>query len=111
MTTIPAAQRTGLPFREARNHFEAQAAKDALLFLSGALKTCAVAHTKIANDIRRLGSGNCPRRGNSLGVRIAGTRIFAARCVEGLEANSEKLAELGERSLAMAARTANLGTS
>jgi fumarate hydratase class II len=55
------AQRTGLPFREARNHFEAQAAKDAVSFLSGALKTCAVALTKIANDIRWLGSG--PRGG------------------------------------------------
>lgn len=55
------AQCTGLPFREARNHFEAQAAKDAVLFLSGALKTCAVALTKIANDIRWLGSG--PRTG------------------------------------------------
>ena len=55
------SQRTGLPFREARNHFEAQAAKDAVSFLSGALKTCAVALTKIANDIRWLGSG--PRGG------------------------------------------------
>jgi fumarate hydratase, class II len=55
------AQRTGLPFREARNHFEAQAAKDAVSFSSGALKTCAVALTKIANDIRWLGSG--PRGG------------------------------------------------
>ena len=55
------AQRTGLPFREARNHFEAQAAKDAVSFLSGALKTCAVALTKMANDIRWLGSG--PRGG------------------------------------------------
>jgi fumarate hydratase, class II len=55
------AQRTGLPFREARNHFEAQAAKDAVSFLSGALKTYAVALTKIANDIRWLGSG--PRGG------------------------------------------------
>ncbi len=55
------AQRTGLPFREARNHFEAQAAKDAVSFMSGALKTCAVALTKIANDIRWLGSG--PRGG------------------------------------------------
>jgi len=51
------AQRTGLPFREARNHFEAQAAKDAVLYVSGALKTYAVALTKIANDIRWLGSG------------------------------------------------------
>lgn len=55
------AQRTGLPFREASNHFEAQSAKDAVCFLSGALKTCAVALTKIANDIRWLASG--PRGG------------------------------------------------
>jgi len=55
------AARTGLPFREASNHFEAQAAKDAVSFLSGALKTYAVALTKIANDIRWLGSG--PRSG------------------------------------------------
>ena len=62
------AERTGLRFREARNHFEAQAAKDAVLFLSGALKTYAVALTKIANDIRWLGSG--PRGG--LGeIRVA----------------------------------------
>jgi fumarate hydratase class II len=55
------ARRTGLPFREAPNHFEAQAARDAAVFLSGALKTYAVALTKIANDIRWLGSG--PRCG------------------------------------------------
>lgn len=53
--------RTGLPFREAQNHFEAQAARDAACFLSGALKTYAVSLTKIANDIRWLGSG--PRCG------------------------------------------------
>jgi fumarate hydratase class II len=53
--------RTGLPFREAANHFEAQASKDAISFMSGALKTYAVALTKIANDIRWLGSG--PRCG------------------------------------------------
>jgi fumarate hydratase, class II len=55
------AERTKLPFREAENHFEAQASKDAVSFLSGALKTCAVALTKIANDIRWLASG--PRSG------------------------------------------------
>lgn len=55
------AERTGLPFREAQNHFEAQAAKDAVAFLSGALKTYAIALTKIANDLRWLGSG--PRCG------------------------------------------------
>lgn len=57
------AQRTGLPFREARNHFEAQAAKDAVIFFSGALRAYAVALTKIANDIRWLASG--PRGGIS----------------------------------------------
>jgi len=55
------ANRTAIPFLEARNHFEAQAAKDAVSFLSGALKTYAVALTKIANDIRWLASG--PRCG------------------------------------------------
>jgi fumarate hydratase class II len=55
------AQRTGLPFVEAPDHFEAQAARDAVSFLSGALRTYAVALTKIANDIRWLGSG--PRCG------------------------------------------------
>ncbi len=52
---------TGLQFVEARNHFEAQASKDAVVFLSGTLRTCAVALTKIANDIRWMGSG--PRCG------------------------------------------------
>ncbi len=55
------AERTGLPFREARNRFEAQAAKDAVSFLSGALRTYAIALFKVANDIRWLGSG--PRCG------------------------------------------------
>lgn len=55
------ASRTGVPFREARNHFEAQAAKDAVCFVSGALKTYAVALSKMANDLRWLGSG--PRAG------------------------------------------------
>ncbi len=55
------ATRTGLPFREATNHFEAQAARDDAGFVSGALKTCAVTLTKIANDLRWLGSG--PRGG------------------------------------------------
>ena len=58
---VEIALRTGLPFVEARNHFEAQAARDAACFLSGALRTYAVALTKIANDIRWLGSG--PRCG------------------------------------------------
>ena len=55
------AQATGCPFREAGNHFEAQAAKDAVVMLSGALKTVAVSLFKIANDLRWLSSG--PRTG------------------------------------------------
>jgi fumarate hydratase class II len=51
------AGRTSLPFVEAPNHFEAQAARDAVCFLSGALRTYACALTKVANDIRWLGSG------------------------------------------------------
>jgi fumarate hydratase class II len=51
------------PFKEAENHFEAQASKDACVELSGALKTVAVSLTKIANDIRWLSSG--PRCGIS----------------------------------------------
>lgn len=53
--------KTELPFAEAANHFEAQASKDAVCFLSGALKSYAAGLTKIANDIRWLGSG--PRCG------------------------------------------------
>jgi len=52
---------TGLQFTEAKNHFEAQGGKDALVEASGAMKTIAVSLTKIANDIRWLGSG--PRCG------------------------------------------------
>jgi fumarate hydratase class II len=52
---------TGLTFREADNHFEAQGSKDALVEASGGLKTAAVSLMKIANDIRWLGSG--PRGG------------------------------------------------
>lgn len=55
------SQMTELPFREAKNHFEAQAAKDAVVQLSGSLKTLAVSLTKIANDLRWLSSG--PRCG------------------------------------------------
>ena len=51
------SEMTGLTFREAQNHFEAQAAKDAAVFASGALKTVAVSLMKIANDLRWLASG------------------------------------------------------
>ncbi|MFL6595848.1 MAG: lyase family protein, partial [Chthoniobacterales bacterium] len=54
-------QRTGIEFREATNHFEAQGSKDAVVETSGELKTIAVSLFKIANDIRWLSSG--PRCG------------------------------------------------
>ena len=52
---------TGLSFREAANHYQAQASQDTAVELSGALKTLAVALVKIANDLRWLASG--PRCG------------------------------------------------
>ncbi len=48
---------TGLPFREASNHFAAQAAMDAAVELSGQLKTVAVTLMKISNDLRWMNSG------------------------------------------------------
>lgn len=48
---------TGLPLTEARDHFEAQSARDGLVELSGALRTIAVSLTKICNDLRWMGSG------------------------------------------------------
>ena len=50
-------ERTGQPFTEARNHFEAQGTRDSLVELSGALKTYAVGLTKICNDLRWMASG------------------------------------------------------
>jgi fumarate hydratase class II len=55
------AETTGIPFREAADHFEAQAAKDACVEAHGQLATIAVSLHKIACDIRLLGSG--PRCG------------------------------------------------
>nr|CAH7713405.1 unnamed protein product [Callosobruchus chinensis] len=55
------AEITNFPFISAKNKFEALAANDALVELSGALNTVAVSLMKIANDIRLLGSG--PRCG------------------------------------------------
>jgi fumarate hydratase class II len=52
---------TGLPMTEARNHFEAQGARDALVEASGQLRTVATGLYKIVNDVRWMGSG--PRAG------------------------------------------------
>ena len=55
------AEKTGIEFVEAANHFEAQSSMDGIVEASGLLKTIAVSLTKIANDIRWLASG--PRCG------------------------------------------------
>jgi fumarate hydratase class II len=55
------AEQTGLPLTEARDHFEAQGSQDSIVEASGACKTVAVSLTKIANDLRWMGSG--PRSG------------------------------------------------
>jgi len=55
------AKMTGLPFKTAENKFEALAAHDAIVEMSGALNVLAASLMKIANDIRLLGSG--PRSG------------------------------------------------
>jgi fumarate hydratase, class II len=157
------ARETGLRLREA-NHFEAQAAIDACIEASGALKTVALSLVKIANDIRWLGSG--PRCGLGelrlpavqpgssimpgkvnpvicemviqVGARVIGndatiafsgacgafelntmlpvtawslletiellgnaSRVFARRCIAGLEPDADKCESTIERSLAM----------
>ena len=159
------AQKTGIDFVEAKNHFEAQAAKDGIVEVSGQLKTIAVSLTKIANDIRWLASG--PRCGlgeisipstqpgssimpgkvnpvmsemalqvaaqvigndatiawagafgstfelnvmmpvmaynilQSIALLSRAARIFADRCVNGIEANKDRCQSLVEQSLAM----------
>ena len=55
------AAATGLPLTEARDHFEAQGARDGLVEASGQLRTIAVSLYKIVNDLRWMGSG--PRAG------------------------------------------------
>ncbi|OAN51827.1 class II fumarate hydratase [Sphingobium sp. TCM1] len=153
---------TGFPFETAPNKFEALASHDTLVDFSGRLNMIAVALTKIANDIRLLGSG--PRSGlgeldlpanepgssimpgkvnptqcemltmvaaqvignhqavtvggmqghmelnvfkpvigaavlRSIHLLSVGMESFAERCVEGLEANEARIAELVDRSL------------
>jgi len=55
------SEETGLSLSEARDHFEAQGARDGLVELSGQLRTVAVSLTKVCNDLRWMGSG--PRTG------------------------------------------------
>ena len=156
---------TGLPFREASNHFEAQGSKDAVVHVSGALKTLAVSLSKIANDLRWLASGPrggigeivlpdlqpgssimpgkvnpvlcesvlqvaahvigcdatialCGQAGNfelntmmpimalrileSISFTAAVSQVFTDKCINGIQVNKERCAELVDRSLAMA---------
>ncbi len=153
---------TGLAFREADNHFEAQGGRDDAVEVAGQLATLAASLTKIANDIRWLGSGPragigelrvpatqpgssimpgkvnpvmsemlvqvchyvqgltqtvilCGRDGHfelnvtlplmayalhdSIACLAQGTRVFAERCVAGLEADVERCRSLVDRSL------------
>jgi fumarate hydratase class II len=156
------AKQTGIAFHEADNHFEAQAARDDAVEVAGLLTAVAASLTKIANDIRLLGSGPraglaelklpatqpgssimpgkvnpvmsemlvqvclyvqglmqtvamCGRDGQfELNVTLPlmahclhesvhclanGARVFADKCVAGLEADTERCRELMERSL------------
>jgi len=158
------SEEIGIPLRQAPNLFEALSARDGLVEASGALRSAAASLTKVANDIRWLGSG--PRCGigeillpdlqpgssimpgkvnpvmsemllmicaqvvgndatigwggaagnfelnvmipvmaynllHSVGIMAAGCRLFASRCVEGIEPNEERCAMLIEQSLAM----------
>jgi len=61
LTVTKLAAELGVKLRDARNHFEASAARDACVEASGGLKTIAVSLAKVANDIRLIGSG--PRCG------------------------------------------------
>ena len=72
---------TGLPFVTAPNKFEALAAHDAQVELSGQLKTVAASLMKIANDVRLLGSGPRagPRRADAAGQRAGAPRSCRAR--------------------------------
>jgi fumarate hydratase class II len=158
------SRETGIHLKQAPNLFEALSARDGLVEASGALRSTAVSLTKVANDIRWLGSG--PRCGigeihlpdlqpgssimpgkvnpvmsemllmicaqvvgndatvgwggaagnfelnvmipvmaynvlHSVSILSNGSRLFASRCVEGLEANQERCNALIEQSLAM----------
>jgi len=159
------AEQSGLEIAAPADPFESQAARDALVEVSGALKTVAVSLTKIANDLRYLGSG--PRAGlgeilipelqkgssimpgkvnpvipevvtqvaaqvigndtaitvgglqghfelnvfvpvmarnllDSIRLLAAASRLFADRCVRGIEANRERCATYAELSLSVA---------
>jgi fumarate hydratase class II len=138
-------EETGLEISAPADPFESQAARDAIVEVSGALKVVAVSLTKIANDIRFMGSG--PRAGlaeipevvTQVGAQVIGndqaitvgglqghfelnvfvpllarnlldsikllasaSRLFAERCIEGIEANRETCERYAELTLSAA---------
>jgi fumarate hydratase class II len=71
---------TGCPFREAKNHFEAQSSLDSAVELSGNLKTVSVSMMKIANDLRWMNSGpNCGLSEIELPVLQPGSSIMPGK--------------------------------
>lgn len=158
------SRETGIAFREARNHFEAQAARDDCVEVAGVLAAVVASLTKIAGDLRLLGSGPragfgelrlpavqpgssimpgktnpvlcemlvqvglyvqgliqtvmaCGREGQlelnatlpliayclheSIGCMAGATRVFAEKCVAGIEADDVRCRENAERSLTL----------
>ncbi len=119
------AAATGLRLAPPAHPFEAQGARDALVELSGALKTVAVSCTKIANDIRWMGSGpraglgeiNLPelQKGSSImpgkvnpvmcevltqvSAQVIGN--VAAKCVDGITANADHARALTDSTLVL----------
>src|SRR5436190_356729 len=107
-------QRTGIAFYEAKNHFEAQGGKDAVVEGSGQLKTIAVTLFKIGNDATITWAG---ANGNfelnvmmpvmahdileSIRLLANVVNIFTEKCVRGIMANEERCRELVELSMAM----------
>ena len=73
------AETSGLPITEAKDHFEAQGARDGLVEASGALRTIAVSLTKICNDLRWMGSGPNTGLGRAAHPRPAARLVDHAR--------------------------------
>jgi len=108
-TIARVAEKTGVPFVEAPNHFEAQAARDAAVELSGALKTVAVSLWHVANNIRFLSCG--PRCGIgeiSLPVTQPGSSIMPGKVNPVM---SEMLMQVAMRAIGNDATVTAAGTT
>jgi len=108
-TIARVAETTGIPFVEAPDHFEAQAARDAAVELSGALKTVAVSLWHVANNIRFLSCG--PRCGIgeiSLPATQPGSSIMPGKVNPVM---SEMLMQVAMRAIGNDAAVTAAGTS